>query len=391
MSYIKDLFQLLSRKKYRNEIIIAVVTAVILASWEKIAALFSYCYWLSFFKRCWIPMVFYHDAVIPFEDKVRIFGTAVAFCFSILIVLSETRELKNKSCKKVKVTWSTIAIILLIITLLSSAEFILLMGTWFRSWHGLCILGMAVVHCFLISGYSKLRINDEQKENTIQVEHDVNETNDTNKKLKENPAPDQNETAKAVKKSIKNIASTAFISLLHKLKNKSDLIKRVCHVIIFLTTVLMIVYSIYLFGGFNNRLYYESSEFGSIPITYNKEADKLEPEDTFRVILFETDEYYYTVEGLYRVLDSGFNQVWILSFDHTLVEKNSVTVGTLSVHGTIGTFSKEWAPPTDKVIFCYIIALVFHFHFSSLFIGLTIKRPDEIGNNPPNQGQHNEQ
>lgn len=85
---ISDLKNLISEKK--NEIIIGVLIAIIIALWSKIVGLLSYLYWLSFFKRCRIAMQFCDDAIIPYEDRVLLSGTAAALCLSIIIVLLKT-------------------------------------------------------------------------------------------------------------------------------------------------------------------------------------------------------------------------------------------------------------------------------------------------------------
>ncbi len=304
-------------KENRDSIFSAVLAGIVLFIIEFIATfvsgLFSYLYWLSYFKRLEIPMEFCKDAIIPITDIVVTVLPAlfIGFIISIMmLIIAGVFLVKMRHSKMLLILSEALFIILSFFALFPAATagldvwpgclcmvYVIIFFTG-PFWHSACVRGLSG---FMFTRYAKC----------------------------------------------------------------------IGNAILCIVAFILILYTVYVYGGNKNRL---TTTDWYTDIRYCAEEKQLKPDQNVKIILFETDDYYYTVEGVYEVFESSEDQIVIHELDHTLVDKGSVNTYHKLVHYIhISDEEEQWKPPSNNKILFLIILIYCFIQLAALFIGWPTK------------------
>ena len=274
-----------------------------------VTGIFSYFYWLSYFKRLDIPMEFYKEANIPITDLVVTLLLALFFGFIIgVIILIGLYVLFAKiRHSKVLLIFSEVIFIIFTFTALFIAT-----SLTFNVWPG-CLSAFYIM-LFLTGSYW----------------HAV---------------------------CLRQLSDFRF----------SRNAKRVGYVAFSMAAIILMLFTVFIYGGHKNRL--ATSDWYT-EVRYCSEERKLKPGQTIRIILFETDNYYYAVEAEYRTFDSNNEgQIVVQELDHTLIDKGSVNTFSEFFHYINIVGQKKWMPPSDNMILFLICLIYCYIQLAALFIG----------------------
>lgn len=307
----------LKKKENRDSIFSAVLAEIVLAiigfTATIVSGLFSYLYWLSYFKRLEIPMEFCKDAIIPSTNIVVTVLPALFFGFIIsimILIIADVILVKIRHSKMLLILSEALFIILSFFALFPAATagsdvwpgylcmvYVIIFFTG-SFWHSACV---RVLSGFKFTRYAKC----------------------------------------------------------------------IGNVILCIVAFLLILYTVYVYGGFENR--FTTTDWYT-DIRYCAEERTLKPDQNVKIILFETDDYYYTVEGVYEVFESSADQVVIHDLNHTLVDKGSVNTYTKDLNYIIISDEEEqWKPPSNNEILFLIILIYCFIQLETLFMGWPTK------------------
>lgn len=279
-----------------------------------VSGLFSYMYWLSYFKRLEIPMEFYRDALIPITDLVVTIFLAMVFGFivslPIIIAMDEIHK-RIRHSKILLILSEVLFVILTVFTLFYAATLT------FNVWPGFLLMAYVII---FFTGF---------------IWHSC---------------------------CVGRPVAYYF----------TRYAKRIGYILLSVATFFLILYTVFIYGGYKNRL---ATTDWYTEIRYCAEERKLKPDQKIKIILFETDDYYYTVEAEYHVLDSNHEgQIVVKNLDHTLINKGTVNTYSDSIRYIYIYGSKKWMPPSDKTILFLIIFIYCYIQLAALFIGLPTRK-----------------
>lgn len=293
-----------------------------------VSGIFSYLYWLSYFKRLAIPMEFCKEAITPITDLVVtiLLALLMAFIISIIILIVLDEIFSKIRQSNVLLILSEAIFVILTIIALFNAIFLS-----FDVWPG-CLFAVYII-IFLTGSYW----------------HTV---------------------------CTRQLSAFRF----------SRYAKHVGYVILSIGTFFLILYTVFIYGGHKNRL---ATTDWYTEIRYCAEERKLKPDQIIKIILFETDDYYYTVEAEYHILDpNNEGQIVVKDLDHTLIDKGSVNTYSEFIHYIYIWEKSKWMPPSDNMILFLIFFIYFYIQLAALFIGWPEKTVINKPSQKPNKSKY---
>ena len=314
-------------KKHTAAIAVSIITALITAIGGWALNGFRYLYWLSYFKRFKVPSSFYTQAIIPDVDKLYVFVLLVLVIgivlWSILNSLSEwIQRLFLKFCIPEPLTKK--GAIACEITFLFFFSFLYAIGIGLcNDWLGYGLLFSELV--FLIGTYWHSCLG-------------------------------------------KKILSSGW-----SIKAKNQL-----YSILFVVVILMLLYLLYLYGGDVNCLSSNNGGWANYVVQDESIEPVLNPGDNIKVVLFETEKYYYTIDGDYwKLINSGNIQIKVVDLRYTLLEKQSTKVESIYIDSLFAFLAESgWEPPTLAQYEWFSFQVYVYVLVSSLIVGWPTKKKD---------------